>query len=362
MIVEKALGDAYGARFEMKPAAFVAKHNTGEDFPPVQPNARRLKVQDGALADDERYQNIHQYTDDTQMEIGTAELILSGKPFEQMTQLDLATAFFIAYKRDPHMGYARGFQGVLEQVQNPAELLHTLWPHSARNGAAMRASSWGYLPDAGQVIDMAMWQASLTHATQEGMLSAAAAALMVHAMRYRKCSQHELGEWLDRRLPLPQRFNKNETWGYPPHEGPVSMSGVETIQAALTAIEETGTMVDLLTRCVAFTGDVDTVAAIAMPVGAVCEDIEQNLPQALYDGLENGEYGLDYLRELDKRLDAAYPLPNFGKPPDPKKRVRTLNIETKIEEVRIDPADLSLTDDASKDEDELLDFDDLLGL
>ena len=123
------------------------------------------------------------------------------------------------------------------------------------------------------------------------------------------------------------------------------MSGISTVMAAITALlgpvtedDQKGpdTMQDLLTSCIAFTGDVDTVAAIAMPVGALCPDIEKNLPQALYDGLENGEYGLDYLKTLDQELLAIFPRPGT--------------------EVEIDPSKLSLTDDATDDADELLDF------
>ena len=355
MLVSKAIGDALGARFEMKPAAFVTKYNTGLDYPRVL--IERAKLIQPDLVTTKRLPIRAKYTDDTQMEIGTVELILSGKPFKQMTQLDLATAMFIAYKRDPRKGYARGFQGVLDEVNTPTELLHALWPHSARNGAAMRASSWGVLPDEGQVIDMAMWQASLTHATQEGFLSAAAAALMVHAMWYRKCDRYDLEIYLNKWLPLPPHLNPNpdstvdvELGWASTHEGPVPMSGISTVMAAITALlgpvtedDQKGpdTMQDLLTSCIAFTGDVDTVAAIAMPVGALCPDIEKNLPQALYDGLENGEYGLDYLKTLDQELLAIFPRPGT--------------------EVEIDPSKLSLTDDATDDADELLDFDALMG-
>jgi hypothetical protein len=61
-------------------------------------------------------------------------------------------------------------------------------------------------------------------------------------------------------------------------------------------------MSDLLRRCVAFTGDVDTVAAIALAAGAHCDDLVQDLPGHLVAGLENGPYGRDYLVELDASL------------------------------------------------------------
>jgi len=66
-------------------------------------------------------------------------------------------------------------------------------------------------------------------------------------------------------------------------------------------------MADLLRRCVAFTGDVDTVATIALAAGSCSIEVEQNLPTQLIEGLENGAYGRDYLRTLNDRLLALVP-------------------------------------------------------
>ena len=42
--------------------------------------------------------------------------------------------------------------------------------------------------------------------------------------------------------------------------------------------------------------------AIAMPAAALSCQIEQDLPQPLIDNLENGPYGKNYLRKLDREL------------------------------------------------------------
>jgi hypothetical protein len=39
-----------------------------------------------------------------------------------------------------------------------------------------------------------------------------------------------------------------------------------------------------------------------MPAGACAEEIENNLPKTFYDDLENGQYGRNYLEELDKKI------------------------------------------------------------
>jgi ADP-ribosyl-[dinitrogen reductase] hydrolase len=67
---------------------------------------------------------------------------------------------------------------------------------------------------------------------------------------------------------------------------------------------------DLLKDCVAFTGDVDTVATIALAAASCSPEYEQDLPADLLGTLENGPYGRDYLAALDRRL-----FEHFGLPP-----------------------------------------------
>jgi ADP-ribosylglycohydrolase len=80
-----------------------------------------------------------------------------------------------------------------------------------------------------------------------------------------------------------------------------------SVRAAITALRESDSMSDLLRRCVAFSGDVDTVAAIALAAGSCCDELAQDLPDQLVCQLESGPYGRDYLADLDKRLLALIP-------------------------------------------------------
>ena len=43
-----------------------------------------------------------------------------------------------------------------------------------------------------------------------------------------------------------------------------------------------------------FTGDVDTVASIALGAASCCKEYQQDLPYWLFEQLENGGYGIDY--------------------------------------------------------------------
>jgi ADP-ribosylglycohydrolase len=61
-------------------------------------------------------------------------------------------------------------------------------------------------------------------------------------------------------------------------------------------------MAPLLKACVALSGDVDTVAALALGLAACSPEYERNLPDGLLRDLEDGPYGRDYLQELDLSL------------------------------------------------------------
>ncbi len=61
-------------------------------------------------------------------------------------------------------------------------------------------------------------------------------------------------------------------------------------------------MSTLLKDCIAYGGDVDTVAAIASAAGSCSVEIAQDIPDHLIANLENGNYGRDYIMELDKQL------------------------------------------------------------
>jgi hypothetical protein len=89
-----------------------------------------------------------------------------------------------------------------------------------------------------------------------------------------------------------------------PWTGKVGAKGWMSTRAAITALGRATRMSDLLRDCVAFTGDVDTVAAIAMAAGSCCSALEQDLPGHLYDSLENGPWGRDELARLDGLLMA----------------------------------------------------------
>lgn len=287
LLLNLAVSDAYGGAFEFAPPRFVSKYNNVKTY---RQHPTHVKLKPGC------------YTDDTQMEIAFAELLLSGDP---LTPLAWANKVMEVFKRDPRVGYARGFQALLEEVKDGTELLSRVLPHSRKNGGAMRAPICGMLNDPDDACDLATWQASLTHGTKEGTEAAQAAALLVWLCRNGE-KREDLGHTLEGMLP---GHAWHEQW-----KGPVDTWGTDAVWAALSAIQTRSNMRDILWQCVQFTGDVDTVAAIACAAASQHPDIEQNLPAFLFEKLENGLYGRKYIEDLDEKLTAKYDAPVSPEP------------------------------------------------
>ena len=276
MLLELAVGDAYGAGFEYVDPALVARENTLAGYV----RHPRHAIAPGC------------YTDDTQMSLAIAETLVSGRAW---TAEVLAAAFVQAFKRDPREGYASRFYDFLTEVRDGEQFLARIQANSDKSGAAMRAAPIGVLPTVQQVIDFTTVQARLTHDTPDGIAAAAAAALSAHYFIYRLGPKRDLGVFLERWVPGP--------WSVP-WTGKVGAQGMMSVRAAVTALTASLSMSEMLRRSVDFTGDVDTVAAIALAAGAHSEELAQDLPGYLVEGLENGPYGREYIVALDAQLMA----------------------------------------------------------
>lgn len=274
MLVEIAIGDAYGAGFENVSDRVIREHNNLAGYI----NQPRRQIAPG------------RYTDDAQMSIAVAEAIISG---ERWTPSLLVRHFISAFKRDPRAGYARGFYDFLREVEDENDFLARIRPGSDKSGAAMRSSPIGIFPSVGTVMERAKLQAQITHDTPAGTDAAVVVALMSHYGLYGIGPKAELDEFISSLIPGPWEGR----WS-----GRVGPRGVDSVHAALTAILSHDRTSSILRSCIDYGGDTDTVAAIALGAASCYEDIEQDLPKCLYDDLENGPYGRDFLRKLDDEL------------------------------------------------------------
>lgn len=283
MLLECAVGDAYGAGFEFNETAYVANKNDLSSYvkhhghPGLKPGM---------------------YTDDTQMSIALAELMLEEE--ENWTPENICQKFVECFKRDERRGYSGRFYYFLKSIHDGKEFIENIMPVSDRSGSAMRAAVVGLYDDLTKVYKATHLQASMTHATDDGIAAALAVSYTSHYFYHQLGSKNNLLLWLDERLKTTWKH----PWGH--WKGKAGVNGIQCVRAAHTAILEHNKMTDILKAAVAFKGDVDTVAAIAMSCASVCQEIEQDLPQHLIDNLENGTYGKDYLKSLDHKLSVKY--------------------------------------------------------
>lgn len=275
MLLELAIGDAYGAGFEYVAPDITERYNDGKTYRKHQKHG----LEPGC------------YTDDTQMSLAIAEAIVSEEPW---TAENLAQRFVAAFQRDPRTGYAQGFYQFLVQTKSGAEFVANIRPESDKSGAAMRAAPIGVFASVEEVIARCTLQAKLTHDTPDGIAAANAAALMTHYCLYDLGPKAELGIFLDRTVPARR-------WSVP-WRGKVGSKGWMSVQAAVTAVVAGNTMSDILRRCISFTGDVDTVATIALAAASCSDEVVRDLSPTLVTGLENGMYGRDYIISLDHKL------------------------------------------------------------
>lgn len=278
MLIFLAIGDAYGAGFEYARPEWVARHN---DLSGYFQHPKHLGIRPG------------QYTDDTQMSVAVAEALLeSARPSRQQW----AGHFVQAFQRDRREGYAQRFYDFLLTVRDGQDFLERIRPQSDKSGAAMRALPLGHLGDPQSVLEVTAEQARLTHDTSGGVRSAQAMALSAHYLLKKLGSKADLASFLQEYL--------EENWF--DWKGPVGSAGMDSARAALTSFHRHSSMRSLLKECVDWTGDVDTVAALALGLAACSDEVTQDLPQVLHRDLENGAYGLSYLEHLDDSLQQHY--------------------------------------------------------
>ena len=277
MMLELAIGDAYGAAFEyVKDRDFIENNNLVRFYAKHPRHTHKPGT----------------YTDDAQMSIAIAELMLEAPVW---TPEIIAAKFVDCFHRDKRLGYAGGFFAFLKKTKTAKDFLANIKPHSDKSGAAMRACPIGCYSSIQEVINRCTMQASLTHNTHLGKNAAIAASLMTHFFLYNLGTKEELPVFLCQHV----HGNWNEPW-----VGEVGSRGWMSVRAAITSIMQNNTLSEVLRSCITWGGDTDTVATIAMGAASCCNGIEQDLPDNLIYGLENKRYGRDYLIELDEKLKA----------------------------------------------------------
>lgn len=279
MLLEGAIGDVYGGCFEwgLEPHEITPFNNL--TYQSVQPGL----IPPG------------NYTDDTQMMLAIVEALLA----DDFTRESLADRFVEVFHRDERRGYTTAFQCLLMNSFSGKELLSKIGGQSDRSGSAMRAAPIGFIKDLNELKLASDTQANVTHNSVAGREAAFATALMSHYFIYNLGPVMELNSWL-------KGFQWENDIITPWDRSKVDVKGISCFRAAKTAILNNISLSGILKMAVAFGGDTDTVACIALSTASMSPEIINDLPQNLYDGLENKAFGKDYLIDLDKKLLAKY--------------------------------------------------------
>ena len=282
MLVEFGIADAYGAAFEFVKQPFPkGLDNDGHTFQ-WHPE---LPIGNGM------------YTDDTQMALAIAEEMLADGPF---TKESLADRFVDVFKRDPRPGYGKKFYALLQEVSTGAELLAKIDNTSTRSGGCMRVGPIGLYPDLAEVLHKAKVQAQVTHDTKEAIMAAQAIAASTHYLAYTVGPLRQLGDWLEQTVPGHAWSMEWPEWA--------SVQALPVAHAAITVLRRGNSQLEVMQIAVEQGGDVDTTSALSVWMASFCKSKPNNLPMTLYDGLEKGAYGMDYLNSIDQLLDARFKL------------------------------------------------------
>jgi len=286
MLLEIAVGDAYGAGFEFSSRDKIHRHNDLNQY----------------VGHDLGFSAGH-YTDDTQMSIAVAEVLLENGENNRPTRETFAHAFIRCYKRDPRPGYAKGLQSLLDECRDGVDLLHKIRPESRRNGAAMRSVPVGLLPDIDQVKQVSRAHAIITHDTDEGVLSAQIVALMAHVLLYEQMAFVDVAAFIQSQtgFVLANDWNRE-----------VECDALQTLHAVHTVLLRHRRLSELLVAAVDFGGDTDSVAAITSGLASLSREYINDIPIRLIETLESGPFGRPFLEAMDVRLAERFPKLRFG--------------------------------------------------
>jgi ADP-ribosyl-[dinitrogen reductase] hydrolase len=275
MLLVIAMADAYGAGFE-----FTANEYIKENHCLTKYHQAWLDNTPAGC-----------YTDDTQMSIAIAELMLNERgPWNEHL---VAEYFLKAFKRDPRQSYSDGFYDFLVNTETSSEFIENIYSDSIRNGSAMRSVPLGLIKDKREMLEKARIQASVTHNTHEGIVASQAVALAVYYFVNQIGKKEGLFDYVCQQtneIFIKDKITRTEC------------NAIDTIDAVLTVLSQSNSLTEVLDKSVSLGGDTDSVAAIACGIASFSDEYDKDLPAFLERDLENGPYGKDYLIKLSEKL------------------------------------------------------------
>lgn len=262
------IGDAYGAGFEMRPPEYVEEHNDGLTYRAHGLDATHRPGMP---------------TDDTQMMLAVKNAIEEAS----IGRWQFSQAFCDAYRRAPAPGYGRRMRERLPYAltqADPAAALIEISKHDATTqplydtcGAAMRALPCGVLLTDGAAVEAAYEQARVTHHHPDSIDAALAVTMIGMDYESGDTAMAHASAWVGWPHPedwTPAQWQRGTT------------AGKDIVMAAFGLLSQEESLHKLLVKSVALGGDVDTLAALALGIGALFPGRWQyDLPKELEDGL-----------------------------------------------------------------------------
>lgn len=287
-----AVGDALGAHFEGRAAAFMERTYSSAqeliDNPPP-----------GELW----------YTDDTQMMIGVAQtLVECGHIDDQVLCRHFAANFL------PQRGYGRGARLVLEAMVDGHDhqyLAENLFPGgSFGNGAAMRVAPIGLMfrDNHDELWEQARLSSLPTHVHPHGVEGAQVIAMAVALASKSEAFDREAFFYevsqrctsLEFRGPLARAAKLDDL-----RDLGLFGNGIEATDSVVTAVASFGltpnSFAETIGNAILLGGDTDTLAAMAGAISGAYLGV-QGIPTHLLGSLEDRKQGKSFIEELAREL------------------------------------------------------------
>lgn len=277
LLTSIAIGDAMGAPFEFGTRDMLKKFNVDK-----YPN------------------NVGTYTDDTQMSIAVA--LHTYANFDYTTG-DYASHFWGQYLNDKNRpGFSRRTRAALEEdtLDGCIRSCASQMPRDT-NGCVMRVLPLGYITNTEHLKQAALIQCVVTHPLLECIIAAQFVALMAHYYIYRS-NDTDLCDFMKDQLGAESYGKVAFAWD---GESEIPCNAIKTAGFCFDNMKGKS-MKAILKRAIKVGGDVDSLAAICMGLASLNKKVENDLSDALYNDLENGEFGRDFLDSLSSKLDSRF--------------------------------------------------------
>ncbi|MCC0177284.1 ADP-ribosylglycohydrolase family protein [Waterburya agarophytonicola K14] len=272
MLLELAIADAYSAELIDCPLEFVVAHNNLDTY--------------GKNGDEGVFPGC--YTAITQSNIAIAKMLIPGHPWVKEF---LANSLTTTFKQDPRIRYGDELDKLLQQVRDGGELIDKIDPYQNLDDPAVRSMPIGILSTPEEVIKASMTHGAITNNTPDSLYATIAVGLMCHYFIYRLGKKEQLKDFLNIYIVTD--------WL---ESGKTPSKNLITTKYAIEAVIKHHSLSQLLQQCVTFSGRSDHISAIAVAAASCSQEYERDLPQCLFDRLENNLYGRDYLTRLEQQL------------------------------------------------------------